>query len=149
MTAVSRAARSRDMRGCWWFRPLAAVLAVWVVVFVADPTALHACPLHDRTPHDGMALDGMPHDGMSHGGSTVHGGPGRDADHHAARHVCTCPGNCCAATPLTAPATDTVPTAAQVVACARRRPLPAPSHRRTAPEHARPPSVGPPALHSD
>ena len=131
-------------------RPLTAVVALWLAGFAAEPAMPHACPVHDGSARGGVTA---PAPGLhAHGAQAHHEHRARpvdrnqDAGHHAPRHGCTCPGACCVSVPIAAPAAEAIVVVAVVVAPPRRWSTPAPIPRRTTPEHARPPSLGPPAL---
>ncbi|HEY2065632.1 MAG TPA: hypothetical protein VGG84_06705 [Gemmatimonadaceae bacterium] len=117
-------------------RVLSAIWGAWLLVALMEPAALHTCPMHD-----------MVHGGMSHAAAThahdADDGPAHSSSrsHHS---VCTCIGSCCAAV-VNALGAPPVLTVAETV----RQPIVAIYSRLTAyrpspPEHARPPSQGPP-----
>lgn len=91
------------MRGRWWHRVLRAVVALWLGVFLAEPDALHACPVHSP------AMAGHAH-GASH-----HGAPASQT----AGHLCTCPGPCSAGALTPLPAAAAVPVLAALVVTPR------------------------------
>jgi len=128
----------------WWHRTLAAVLALWLVALVAEPAAVHPCPMHDGVASASGAA--LAHAGMRMAASGMDDAhPGAPA--HA--HGCTCLGDCAAAgwaaTAARAPrlalagralvARAIVPTATNA------------AFRLAEPAHARPPSIGPPPVH--
>jgi hypothetical protein len=132
------------MRRSHGSRAFLVLLAIWFAVYSAAPGALHACPMHDG----GLALPGIdpaPH-AMAHAGhSPLHHG----AHSHAAGHVCSCPGPCDGAEH----AVDVPRVALTIVATLTpSRPADRPdeplARRPASPEHARPPSLGPPTLHA-
>jgi len=94
-----------------WSRLLAALLTLWLGVFLADPDALHACPVHSP-----VAAQAHGHAGHHDMGRDMGHDMGHDA-HHAG-HACSCPGPCCAAatTPLPAVSLELVLGAPVVVA---------------------------------
>lgn len=65
-------------KASWVQRAASLLLGCWLVVFAADPAALHVCPVHDVA---------TPASHMSHHGSMP----------RSAHHCCTCPGACCPA----------------------------------------------------
>ena len=136
------------MRRRRWFRPLVALLQLWLVGAISAPGLLPACPMHG-----GAAFAGATHASAAHADMDSAQMAGMAGDEHARAHhhghqshrCCTCPGDCCLATSLAAPAAGML--TASTVATERPRPLPAPVPLRLTPtEHARPPSLGPPAL---
>ena len=136
------------MRRTSWARVLAASLAVWFGFTAADPRALHACPLHDD-PQDGAPRSGAEAhaihrhgDGVSHSPAAAGHGP------HSGTHRCTCPGACCAAASVAAPVIHESLVVVSSIATEAPTFGTSPAHRPSAPEHARPPSVGPPLLHA-
>ena len=119
-----------------WTRALAAVMAAWMLVVMTG--RLHACPTHD-----GAALASTSGAHAAHAAHAAHGG----APTHGATHACTCLGDCCVAAVAAPPVAGEalVAVVATVAAPAPRAALL--RYRPSAPEHARPPSLGPPALH--
>jgi hypothetical protein len=128
-----------------WIRVLAALLAAWFVVFTTEPRALHACPMHDGLPLQAVSNSASAH--AAHNGDAHASHSGGDSTPHAGNHRCSCLGACCGPAAIGLPhATDAlVVTIGPVAALA----LPAgPLRLRpSAPEHARPPTRGPPVLH--
>lgn len=119
-------------------------MALWFAVFSAEPLVLHACPMHDGPLAARAAAAAEPH-AMAAGMQHRAGQPGAGHSGHAGHHACSCPGACCAA-PGVAASADAQ---ALVVAVVRLAPLAArPAdlfrYRPSDPEHARPPSIGPP-----
>jgi len=130
----------------WLQRTFAAVLVVWFTALVADPVALHPCPMHDgvllmasgTAGHD-MAGMAMPREhAMSHAADHEHG-PAQ----HPAGHQCTCLGTCTAASAAGLPSARLTLASALVV-----RPhdsgLPDYLYVPVATPHLRPPSHAPP-----
>ena len=90
------------MRRSLWHRALAAVMAAWLAIVMAEPAVLHACPMHGGV-------------GMTHAASAAHG-VAMEMTHHAASapadspaqpahgHQCTCLGQCSAPVGVAAPA---------------------------------------------
>ena len=77
----------------WLRRPLAALIAVWFVLVMVEPAALHSCPVHGGH----AAAEGAGGSSGGHGAGSLHANHGSSAPapgHHAA---CTCPGDCTAA----------------------------------------------------
>jgi len=88
-------------------RLFGALLALWLVVFTAQPAALHACPVHD-----GPAAG---HSGGSHGGAghSSHASAVGHAQHeqaqtpdHAGSQFCQCPGSCCTVSAVQLPSIE-------------------------------------------
>lgn len=97
--------RSPMTRRSRWARPLVALFALWFAVILGDPGMLHSCSMHGGhggaievaaapSGHDMHGAEGMhathaaeSADAVSHQGAPHHGGTG----------VCTCMGQCCAA----------------------------------------------------
>ncbi len=128
------------MRRAWWFRSLAVVLAAWFTVVMAEPAALHNCPVHGGAAA-GHAAPAAHEHAQSHAASMPDGG---GQQQHA---VCTCVGTCCAARIAGAAVPgETVVVALVVTSQARRAVLPsttAPSIDE--PEFLLPYPNGPPA----
>lgn len=126
------------MRHARWARAFAVVLGVWFAVVLTEPAALHACPEHGTAHH----RDAQPHKGAAH----HHGADGTSSSSAPTSHHqgCTCIGSCCAA-PVTV-----IPPAMAVVIVETTTPRPGAvcttlvAYHPSAPEHARPPSLGPP-----
>ena len=121
-----------------WGRALAVVYALWLVVVLSEPAALHACAVHDRAT----------------GAEHTHGPPSAAA-HHAVAHStrghdktppCSCVAACCAA-PIAVASLRVDDWSLFVATSFDHVPIAARTNRRpTAVEYARPPSIGPPAL---
>ena len=56
----------------WPTRLLAALLALWLAVYTAEPAALHACPVHSGAAHGATAHAGAMHGAIDHGGTGAH-----------------------------------------------------------------------------
>lgn len=85
-------------------RTFASVFAVWFAMTLAEPAALHACPMHGATAaghaHDAVARGAADHHADMHGRVMHHasalgetGSTGASGHQHAARY-CTCMGAC-------------------------------------------------------
>lgn len=81
----------------WPTRLLAALLALWLAVYTAEPAALHACPVHSGDAHATMAHAGAMHGAMGRGAMTTHDAAPASGHRHAPDRHCTCPDHCCAA----------------------------------------------------
>jgi hypothetical protein len=155
------------MRRWWWYRPFAAVLALWLLAFSAEPAAVRLCPLHDGTGRVDVAQDGRPvgvraaaHATAGHAGrpaaadrpdTQAHGHAPSSVPAHGAGHRrhrgCTCVGDCCAASPVSRPTVAAALLDATIVVAPARPVVIVSSRRPSTPEHARPPSIGPPTPH--
>ncbi|MGH7620519.1 MAG: hypothetical protein ACREPM_25160 [Gemmatimonadaceae bacterium] len=84
------------MRRSTWGRALVGLWSLWLFVVLAEPAAVHSCPVHGAHGEHGMSGAAMA--GM-HGAHAAHGAepasaPG-DSRHGPAQ--CTCVGLCCCA----------------------------------------------------
>ena len=107
-------------------RATSLLLACWLAVFIAQPAAMHACPVHTVSQEASHA---------SHHGS-----------HPQDHHKCTCPGDCCCpcAGAQLAPTPTTVP--ARIVSFVEPD-IAIPGLVRSADvQFLLPPSVGPPTI---
>src|SRR4030095_1872241 len=133
-------------------RALAAFFAAWFLVVEEEPAALHACAMHDGPAHAASSRsDRAPHApavdvAPTHHAGAVPGGPTRHDDSGRHSRCCTCLGPCCDASPValigTGVALAPVQGPRETAQIVRRN-----SYRPSEPEHARPPSLGPPAPH--
>ena len=119
-------------------RGVAVVYALWLALVLAEPAAIHACPMHDT-------VHGAAHSHARHNAGVVRENGAHSSHRDAEPKPCTCVGACCATVAVV------VPTCSALVA-ARTRLLPvhalqfhASEHRPLAVEYARPPTIGPPA----
>jgi hypothetical protein len=123
-------------------RAFSAVLAVWFAIAVAEPPALHLCPMHDGAPGMARAHNVAHHAMPAHatGGMLAHHFPDQQRSHQ-----CCCLGACCASVAATVATIEPLPIPALRLASV---PVPAPSalaapvDRRD--DHDHPPSIGPP-----
>jgi hypothetical protein len=143
-----------SMRHTRWGRCRAALLALWLVALSAGPAAFqgfHRCaPLEGTTSaptgtfqHAEAHSPAAPH---GHRGHTPPVAPARGTHDHAPHHDGFCLGTCCCVAPLTVPAAAASLVAIAVATPRALPPAPRPSFHPTAPDHARPPSLGPPSL---
>lgn len=100
-----------SMRRRWWHRGLSALLAVWFALVVAEPAALHACPMHSAAEPSTSSADASQ---AAHGGHAGHAAPSADrqaGDHRPAddAHVCTCLGDCSGTVVASVPTATTAP----------------------------------------
>lgn len=123
------------MQRSWCARVVAAMLAVWFAIAVAEPAALHTCPMHD-----GVGAHG------AHGAA----GPSEHADHgtpeRSSSRQCTCLGDCVGVAIAALPA---IPPRMHVpAAVSRQRTLPAtePDALPAAPGLLLPFANGPPGV---
>lgn len=132
------------MRRSTTTRILSMLLALWLAVALTEPAALHACAMH----------------GAGHASANAAGpAPTRPTHHHAAgadaperqpagtHVVCTCLGSCSVAGAAALPAYAGIGTAPAPAPPVRVSLAAGPTHEPSAPEHARPPSQGPPLSH--
>lgn len=126
------------------FRLFAAFFAPWFAFAVAEPAALHECPVHSvhaaashpmagHVMTDGAAMDDL--------AAPAHPGPSHEGSHHR----CCCPDSSCAsaavALVVSEPRIDWVPAKLQLDVL----PAPASSFVPASAEHALPFANGPPA----
>jgi hypothetical protein len=95
------------MRRSSFGRAFAALFALWFAISLAEPAALHACPMHGAGSANAHAHSAMSH----HAAATEHSLPDSQ---NAGKH-CTCLGSCCAssanaAVPATAVSVEPVAT---------------------------------------
>ena len=121
-------------------RSIAALLAVLSLVVEGGTAGLHVCPMHDGATHAAGSTAGASHTATPTGA------------HHAAgntqRHsqCCTCVGPCCGAPPATYVAAGELSVVVDTPP-AESRPAWRVGYIPSSPEHARPPSLGPPVTH--
>jgi hypothetical protein len=149
-TTTARSNHSREaslrMRWNWGCRVITALLAAWSFVVQEEPAALHTCAMHD-TVHALVLSTAVPDAGGDHAEHHA-AGTADDSHHDGGRHqrqCCTCLGPSCNAQPVALIASTVFLAAARRVRSSQpvvRRVTFTPSE----PEHARPPSVGPPAV---
>ena len=134
------------MRRSLWYRALAALMAAWLAIVMAEPAVLHACPMHGGAhAAASAAVQGgagsamtMAHDAASHAS---------DAPAHPAHgHQCTCLGQCCTPVGVAAPATVVALVTAPDSAAARDAGLPDFEYVPVAAAHVLPFPNGPPTL---
>src|SRR5947209_13248551 len=105
-------------------RTVSLLLGCWLVVFAAEPAALHVCPVHDS------------------GSRATH------ASHHPSprqgHQSCSCPGDCCAPS-IARLATPPTIEPAGVVAVSDSGIAPAPLIESFGARPVLPPAIGPPA----
>ena len=105
-------------------RPLNAIFALWFAIVLGDPGVLHACPMHGG--------HGATHAAAAHAGHGMHAASAASTSaseatqHHETPALCTCVGQCCAAS--TVAPVPTVPAVHVPAAVAEvQHPLTAPS----------------------
>ena len=78
------------------FRLFAALFAPWFALTVAEPSAVHDCPIHSV---HAVALHGMPDHAMMADGAMDHAAAPADqgVPQHGSHHLCCCPDSSCAA----------------------------------------------------
>ena len=128
------------MRWSTCCRTVAALLAAWSFVVEDGPAALHTCAVHDGAVHVTEATHHSP--------NVVADDPQTQQHHDGSRHsrCCTCLGPCCDASPVALLRTAELLVATTIDAAAPLSARPT-TYIPSAPEHSRPPSVGPPHLH--
>jgi hypothetical protein len=123
-----------------WFRPFAALMAVWLPLFVGEPNLLSPCPTHGAYAVSHAGAPSAHHHG--HASMAGHGSK-QSAPSHDEKD-CSCIG-CCAPGVARAAVADAGIVAIAIVAYG-----PAPSfpsvetHPRAAPDVSRPYPTGPP-----
>jgi hypothetical protein len=140
-------------------RVFAAFFAPWFALVMAEPASLHTCPEH--SVHGVIAAGALEHGQAAHAGRVERAG---HADHsrmqhdhvmpddtappaHDRSHHCTCIGGCCAAQPVSAPASSALSWLPADVRA--EQPLPAAEGvRRSAAAHVLPFANGPPPARS-
>lgn len=141
------------MRRPLWSRALAALLAVWFAIVMAEPAALHSCPMHGGpavaaasgghhaapAPEAAASIHAAARHGMAHHGAPV------PAD-RGAGHQCTCLGRCAAGVGAAAPAARVVLAQAVETAAARDSGLPDHEYVPVAAAHVLPFANGPPTV---
>ncbi|MFL5575508.1 MAG: hypothetical protein ACJ79S_06020 [Gemmatimonadaceae bacterium] len=100
------------MRRPLWSRAVAALVAIWFAIMMAEPAALHSCPMHGGLAVTAAAAGGHHHGGSvpaalaapsEHAAQPQHGAPA-PVDHGAGGHQCTCLGQCAMGVGAAAPA---------------------------------------------
>lgn len=109
------------------------LFTVWFAFVSSEPPALHLCPLHDA--HGASHAAAPTSHAQMAGANHTHGSHGA--------HKCNCMGSCCAGT--SAVASKGVPMVDEPsVVASRSVPVTAGKQARSAVDHLRPPSIGPP-----
>jgi len=133
-------------------RVFRALLAVWFVLSVGEPSVVHICPMHASAAAE-LAEAGMVDVAMGHGAGEMahhaahHAGHGLSTDSHSTgqhQHHCTCI-SCCvgSATSVLAATPPRLETPAVLAAVAKRPPR-ADVLALEDPPHLLPPGTGPP-----
>lgn len=79
-------------RRSWLERCASVLLAVWLVVNLAEPASLHACAMHGGA----TAGSSAPAAAHNHAATHVSGSKQSPSDNGGAGHqYCSCPGKCC------------------------------------------------------
>jgi len=131
------------MRRSLWHRALAAVMAAWLAIVMAEPALLHACPTHGGAAgeaHAAVAQHGAAM-GMTHGKAPATGDAPAQPAHG---HQCTCLGQCHAPVGVAAPAALVSLASGLEVAAARDSGLPDFEYAPVAAAHVLPFANGPP-----
>jgi hypothetical protein len=131
-------------------RTIAALFAAWSFVVEEEPAALHTCAMHDGAAHvSSTTAAKSSHVGglgerLHHSDAVANAERSHDGDSSDHSRCCTCLGPCCDASPVVSVDSPQLLVAPTITAAA----LPAvrrTTHIPSAPEHSRPPSIGPPA----
>jgi hypothetical protein len=127
------------MRRSFWHRALAALMAGWLAIVMAEPAVLHACPMHGGAHAAAQGGEGS--------AMAMHGvaGHSSDAPPPARGHQCTCLGQCCAPVGVAAPAALVALGPALERAAARDAGLPDFEYVPVAAAHVLPFPNGPPS----
>lgn len=120
------------MRRSNWARLVSMLFTVWFAFVSSEPQALHLCPLHDS--HGASHAAHASH-AQSAGNHHTHGSHGA--------HTCSCMGSCCAGTSAVA-AKGTPRLDEPSVVAFRSVPVATDEQGKSAVDHLRPPSIGPP-----
>ena len=129
------------MRRSLWHRALAAFMAAWLAIVMAEPAVLHACPTH------GGAHAASMQGGRANGMTMAHGAAAQTSEapaHPAHGHQCTCLGQCCAPVGVAAPASAVALVTALETDATRDTGLPAFEYVPVAAAHVLPFANGPP-----
>lgn len=132
------------MIGSPYRRSIAAVFAVLSLVFRGGTAGLHVCPMHDGAMHAAVAMTEA-----SHAATSTEAGHHADhaaGDTHRHSQCCTCVGPCCDAAPVAVVAAGGLSVVVDIPP-AKSRPAWRIGYIPSSPEHARPPSLGPPVPH--
>jgi hypothetical protein len=90
------------LRQSWLERSLSALFAVWLAFIVAEPAALHSCPMHGGHGAAAISRPGALGSGSAsreRGRPTAHHEHGAPADDDSAQRYCSCLGQCSSAGP--------------------------------------------------
>jgi len=132
------------MRRLYLARVLRALLAVWFVLSVGEPSVVHICPMHASAAAE-LAADG--HGEPAHHAAGHHAEHGASSHSHSTgqhQHHCTCI-NCCVGSAASALAASSVQLQTpHVVAVVAQLPSRDGVRALEAPPHLLPPSTGPP-----
>lgn len=133
------------MRRPWWFRLVAALCGIWLVLVVGEPGVVHACPTHGGTASAATSVQSG-HAMAGHSMASAHAAQdARGATAPAHEHQgCTCIGCCIGGTaiaplraaPVVLASIVATPTGVAIASAAL---LPRPG-----PQHAQPYPTGPP-----
>jgi hypothetical protein len=124
-----------------WFRPLAALLAIWLPLFIGEPNLLSPCPSHGAYAVTHAAAGSVHHHG--HESMAAQGGSQQSAPAHDEKD-CSCIG-CCAPGVARAAVTDAAVVAVATVAYEPAVSFsPVETEPQPAPDLSRPYPTGPP-----
>src|SRR5215467_3527091 len=125
-----------------WFRPFAALMAVWLPLFIGEPNLLSPCPTHGAYAVSHAAAVAAHHHG--HASMASHGASGskQSAPSHDEKD-CSCIG-CCSPGVARAAVTDAAIVAMATIAYSPPPAFPsADTHAKPAPDLSRPYPTGP------
>jgi hypothetical protein len=125
-------------------RLVATLVAAWTLIIQVGPAALHACPTHDGAATAAPTAHHAAHHATA---AAINGEQTHPDSAPSHSHRCTCLGPCCNAAPVAIITSDALLAFATVLPSVPREPGAPLLYVPSAPEHARPPSLGPPALH--
>jgi len=133
-------------------RVFRALLAVWFVLSVGEPSVVHICPMHASAAAE-LAEAGIGDTAMAHGSREMahhaarHAGHGSSTDSHSSgqhQHHCTCISCCVGSATSILAATPPRLVTPPVVTVAARRVTRADLLALEDPPHLLPPGTGPP-----
>jgi hypothetical protein len=135
MASPSFSSDVSDVNRTRWFRFVALLVGAWLPLLAGEPGLVHACPSHGSTDagHHGSLPDAPAH------------GAHHEAPADTEQHGCNCITGCVSSASIAAPTIDAV-----LVVAVTRVDADSPRHvesvHRSAPEHARPFTTGPPRV---
>ena len=84
------------LRRSWLHRSISALCAVWLAFIVAEPAALHSCPMHGGhgAAAAAAALTGLDATAGNHHSAVAEHEHGAPANHEQNNRYCSCVGQC-------------------------------------------------------